>query len=201
MPDYDNGYLVTDTDFNAVTPVGSVLAFCSATPPSGWLLCNGQSLLRAGTYADLFAVLGTTYGAADGTHFNVPDIRGRVVAGYAASGGHTDVSTMAATDGSSAANARPTHKTSVAESSHNHTQNAHAHDVSGTVVTNLNAGGTLAITVGNGDASGTAAVSGTATSATATNQSATTGITAGVQAAGTPTDTGAYIVLNYIVRY
>lgn len=201
MPDYDNGHLVTDTDYNSMTPVGSVLAFCSSTPPSGWLLCNGQSLLRAGTYADLFAVLGTTYGAADGTHFNVPDIRGRMVAGYAASGGHTDVSTMAATDGSSAANARPTHKTSVTDPTHNHTQDAHSHSVSGTVVVNLNAGGTLAITVGNGDASGTAAVSGTAASSTATNQAASTGITAGVQTAGTPTDTVSYIVLNYIVRY
>jgi microcystin-dependent protein len=32
--------------------------------------------LRAGTYAALFAVIGTTFGSADGTHFNVPDMRG-----------------------------------------------------------------------------------------------------------------------------
>jgi microcystin-dependent protein len=46
------------------------------TPPSGWLERNGASLLRA-TYADLFAVIGTIYGAADSSHFNLPDHRGR----------------------------------------------------------------------------------------------------------------------------
>src|SRR5262245_19026075 len=54
-----------------------------ATPTaiSGWLLCDGASYLRSGTYASLFAAIGTTYGSADGTHFNVPDFRGRVPAG------------------------------------------------------------------------------------------------------------------------
>lgn len=46
------------------------------TPGDGWLECNGQSLLRA-DYPDLFASLGTQWGAADGTHFNIPDYRSR----------------------------------------------------------------------------------------------------------------------------
>lgn len=41
-----------------------------------WLACDGASLLRS-DYPDLFAVIGTIYGAADGTHFNLPDMRGR----------------------------------------------------------------------------------------------------------------------------
>ena len=41
----------------------------------GWLVCNGASLLRSGKYANLFAALGTAYGAADGTHFSLPDHR------------------------------------------------------------------------------------------------------------------------------
>lgn len=49
----------------------------TATPPTNWLICDGSSLLRAGTYAALFAVIGTTYGTADATHFNIPDFRGR----------------------------------------------------------------------------------------------------------------------------
>ena len=54
-----------------------------ATPTtiSGWLLCDGGSYLRAGTYATLFAAIGTTYGSVDGTHFSVPDFRGRVASG------------------------------------------------------------------------------------------------------------------------
>lgn len=51
------------------------------TPPAGWLLCNGQAVSRT-TYANLFSVLGTTYGQGDGsTTFNVPDLTGRVPMG------------------------------------------------------------------------------------------------------------------------
>lgn len=70
-----------------VTPIGSVLDFAGASAPTGWLFCYGQSLLRAGTYANLFTAIGTVFGAADGTHFNVPDLRGRVVAGQDDMGG------------------------------------------------------------------------------------------------------------------
>lgn len=90
----DNGELKPDAAINNpqgsldnITPIGAILDFAGATAPAGWLLCYGQSLLRAGTYADLFAVIGTTYGSADGTHFNVPDLRGRVAAGQDDMGG------------------------------------------------------------------------------------------------------------------
>lgn len=53
------------------------------TAPTGWMLCQGQSLLRS-QYPRLFAVIGTVYGAADSTHFNVPDMNGRVLVGRAA---------------------------------------------------------------------------------------------------------------------
>lgn len=61
---------------NAATPVGSELLWPSETPPDGFLEENGASLVRA-TYPALFAKIGTMYGAADGTHFNLPDARGR----------------------------------------------------------------------------------------------------------------------------
>lgn len=68
-------------------PTGTVVDFAGPTAPSGWLVCGGQSLSRT-TYADLFAVIGTTYGAADGASFSLPDLRGRVSAGrdFAVSG-------------------------------------------------------------------------------------------------------------------
>ena len=65
--------------------VGLVLPFAGSSAPAGWLLCDGSSVLRA-TYADLFAVVGTTYGSADASHFNVPDLRGRFPLGKAAAG-------------------------------------------------------------------------------------------------------------------
>lgn len=49
----------------------------ASTPPVGWLPCDGSAVSRT-TYASLFAAIGTTYGAGDGsTTFNVPDMRSR----------------------------------------------------------------------------------------------------------------------------
>jgi len=73
------------TNFQLLTdpgePVGSTRAWHMETVPQGYLECNGASLLRA-SYPELFAVLGTTYGTADGTHFNLPDLRGTFVRGW-----------------------------------------------------------------------------------------------------------------------
>lgn len=48
----------------------------TATIPNGYLLCDGSSVSRT-TYAALYAVVGTAYGSVDGTHFTLPDMRGR----------------------------------------------------------------------------------------------------------------------------
>jgi microcystin-dependent protein len=67
-------------------PVGVIMPFPGTTIPTGWLTCHGQSLSRS-VYAELFAVIGTQYGSASGTTFNLPDLRGRVVAGRDNMGG------------------------------------------------------------------------------------------------------------------
>lgn len=57
-------------------PTGTILTFGGSVAPDGWLLCNGTNVSRT-TYARLFAVLSTTYGAGDGsTTFTLPDMRG-----------------------------------------------------------------------------------------------------------------------------
>ena len=62
-------------------PVGSYLLFAGKTLPTGYLLCNGAAVSRT-TYAALFAVIGTTYGAGNGsTTFNLPNLDGRVLQG------------------------------------------------------------------------------------------------------------------------
>lgn len=62
----------------ALVPVGGILPFGRTSAPSGWLACDGQAVARTGTYAALFAAIGTTWGAGDGsTTFNVPDLRDR----------------------------------------------------------------------------------------------------------------------------
>lgn len=63
-------------------PAGAVVAYAAAAAPSGYLLCDGAAVSRT-TYADLFAVISTVYGVGDGsTTFNVPNAKGRVIAGY-----------------------------------------------------------------------------------------------------------------------
>jgi len=66
---------------------GMIMPYAGTSAPSGWLLCFGQAISRS-TYADLFSALGTTYGVGDGAStFNLPDLRGRVIAGQDDMGG------------------------------------------------------------------------------------------------------------------
>jgi microcystin-dependent protein len=68
-------------------PVGAGTEYWGTTAPSGWLFCYGQAVSRT-TYANLFGKLSTTYGVGDGsTTFNLPDVRGRVIAGQDDMGG------------------------------------------------------------------------------------------------------------------
>jgi len=60
---------------------GMIMDFAGATPPAGWLICDGSAVSRT-AFAALFGVIGTTYGVGDNsTTFNLPDCRGRVTAG------------------------------------------------------------------------------------------------------------------------
>ena len=61
--------------------IGKIIMFAGNTAPEGTLYCNGAAISRT-TYSELFAAIGTTYGAGDGsTTFNVPDLRGRWIVG------------------------------------------------------------------------------------------------------------------------
>lgn len=66
-------------------PSGVMMDFGGGTAPPGWLLCDGTSYLRT-DWPGLFNAIGTTWGAADGSHFSVPDARGRAPVG--AGGGY-----------------------------------------------------------------------------------------------------------------
>ena len=62
-------------------PIGAVFPFYGTTPPAHTLACNGAAISRT-AYAELFAVIGTTAGAGNGsTTFNVPDLRGMFIRG------------------------------------------------------------------------------------------------------------------------
>lgn len=75
----DNG----PTNLDDIVPVGSIIAFPGpvASIPNKWLLCDGSELSRT-AYPQLFGVIGTTYGAGDGsTTFNLPESRGEFIRG------------------------------------------------------------------------------------------------------------------------
>lgn len=62
--------------------VGAVTAFAMNAPLRGWIVANGMAYSRS-VFSELFAVIGTTFGAGDGsTTFNVPDLRGEFIRGF-----------------------------------------------------------------------------------------------------------------------
>ena len=84
----NGGFLQTDgsgnLSFSIVegVPSGSVFCRAVATVPTGYLECNGAAVSRT-TYSALFAVIGTAYGAGNGSStFNLPDLRGEFIRGF-----------------------------------------------------------------------------------------------------------------------
>ncbi|WP_415772830.1 phage tail protein [Neisseria sp. CP9] len=79
---WDTPGLVAKVDtqtFNVGVPTGAIAYFAHTTIPFGWLKANGAAVSRT-VYANLFALIGTTYGAGDGrTTFNLPDLRGEFI--------------------------------------------------------------------------------------------------------------------------
>ena len=77
--------------------IGVIKLFSGATPPDGWLICDGSAISRT-TYSTLFSLIGTTYGSGDGsTTFNIPNIKGKTVVGLDEN--DTDFDTLGETGG------------------------------------------------------------------------------------------------------
>jgi microcystin-dependent protein len=124
-------YEATKYDFSGANltgiegiPTATIVPWSSASVPTGFLECNGQAVSRS-TYAALFAIVGTTYGAGDGSStFLVPDLQDNVAVGksnnkaLASTGGANTVAVAASGNvGGSTANA----SLSTAQlASHNH---------------------------------------------------------------------------------
>lgn len=86
--DLNSGVFMSDNGAGTITLTGGLVvgeikiwAASAGNTPSGWALCDGSPVSRT-TYATLFAALGVTYGAGDGTTtFNLPNLLGRFVQG------------------------------------------------------------------------------------------------------------------------
>ncbi len=101
-------------------PTGAITMYGAASAPTGWLLCDGSSVLRA-TYPALFTAIGTTWGSADGTHFNVPNLTNNVPIGSGS------IAALAATAGSQthviSSGELPTHTHTITDPTHTHPNN------------------------------------------------------------------------------
>lgn len=125
-------------------PTGTISMFGGATAPAGWLNCDGAAVSRT-IFSDLFAIVGTTYGAGDGAAtFNLPDLRLRFPRGV---GSGVPLGSSADTN------------------SHDHTvSEEHSH-----LVTTVVASGNHAHTHGSGNYGGNAVAVGNHTHRTNTN--------------------------------
>ena len=114
-------YEATKYDFNAANltgiegiPSATIVPWTSASVPSGFLECNGAAVSRS-TYSTLFGIVGTTYGAGDGSStFNVPDLQNNAAMGksgtkaLASTGGADTVQSTGNIGGSTGAHALTT---------------------------------------------------------------------------------------------
>jgi microcystin-dependent protein len=185
-----------------VGPTGTLVPWAggSTLVPSGWLLCNGQSVSRT-TYAALFAVIGTVYGNVDANTFNVPNLLGRTIVGV-------DTAQTEFANRNKSGGEKAHVLTGFELPSHNHTwtMNAadapHTHGVPLEYVTNNTTGGASRAVTDIDDKTGGAGTNVTATTGAASGNAnhthdGTIGNTGGGQAHN---NLQPYLCLHYIIK-
>jgi microcystin-dependent protein len=106
-------------------PAGSIFPYAGSTPPQDYLLCDGAAVSRT-TYANLFAVCGTTFGAGNNsTTFNLPNLQQRFPLGKALAGTGATLGGVGGTIDH--VHTGPSHQHTIP--THSHTVPAHAHTV------------------------------------------------------------------------
>ena len=186
-------------DAYASTPPGTLLPFAGVTAPPGFLLCFGQAISRT-TYAQLFAALSTTWGGS-GSNFNLPDLRGRLLAGADNMGGSAAGRLTGYTVGTTGGA-----QTNTAATTLSNTNQLPQFTPSGTVTTSLtNTGATLGGTAGatlqngaTGATQGTASISFSASSTFSGNSIGSASPSAATSAAFSVVQPTAAI--NYMIR-
>lgn len=167
-----------------IIPSGVMCDYAGSSIPSGWLACYGQAVSRS-TYSGLFSAIGTTFGIGDGsTTFNLPDVRGRIIAGLDNMGG------------SSAGRLNNIASTTLGGTGGDQNLQSHTHTATA-VVTDPGHNHTYPQLNGNSTGGPNVNVSGTGTSNTGTN---VTGISVTVTNATSGTGTG-YNIQPTIMMY
>lgn len=191
-------------------PVGAIIAYGGTSAPSGYVLCDGSSLLRA-SFAALFAVIGTTFGSVDGTHFTIPDLRQRFPIGKAAAGTGSTLGGVGGSIDHTHTSAAHTHTyTDIINHLHTITDPGHFHlvaEVNGGAATSFGLPNALipaaATYNGRSMATGAPPASAELTGITGTNNP-TGGVAIGTTASTTPGVTGSnnppFQTVNFIIK-
>lgn len=180
MPQGTSNTAVATTAFVQTfgAPSGSLIMWPTTNPPSGYLLCNGAAVSRT-TFSSLFSVIGTTFGAGNGTTtFNLPNYTNRLPVGAG------DLYATGSTGGSKDANVV------------SHTHTLAGGSISGTFVTGV----TASFTNVDGAVEGTSAnvVNNiTRTTGSATLANPTVGTTG---SSGTNENMPPYLAINFIIK-
>nr|BAR30138.1 phage tail fiber protein [uncultured Mediterranean phage uvMED] len=102
-------------------PTGCVFCRAIGTVPAGYLECNGAAVSRS-TYSVLFGIIQTQYGGGNGsTTFNLPDLRGEFIRGWASNGSVDSGRQIGSSQGSDNLSHNHTISSSVNDSGHSHT--------------------------------------------------------------------------------
>lgn len=193
-----------DAEGGRVIPAGCLMPWAgNGVAPDGWLICNGQTVLRT-SYPDLFTAIGTAFGAGDGsTTFQIPNLSGRVPVGLDAS--QSEFNAIGKTGGSKSTVAAHTHA-----NPHSHTgttgvmsaNSAHAHsyilgyrdDLNFTGVTGQNpaADGPGAFSNGTATASSSTEHTHTFTTSAVSGDTASTGLGSG--------NLPPFLTLQYLIK-
>jgi microcystin-dependent protein len=203
---YDNYYydaaMGTWRGYGVVTPLtppGIISQYAGSVAPTGYLMCDGQSLSTT-AYPALFQAIGYQYGGS-GSNFNVPNLQNRVPVGK---GSETEFDTLGEVGGSKThtltVNEMPSH--THIQDSHNHTQNSHTHgfNVDGFTTLGLGYVGRSGLAGGGSNSAADFNRTTTATTgATATNN-ATTATNQNTGGGLAHNNLQPYIVLNYIIK-